>query len=240
MRRFKSILMSTNVIDEDGSWILTPNSVVVQLGDQIDPKKDDEESQKLPHFDVIYYTDHLQREARKNNCDFVSLIGNHEHMNIDKIRRNKRLTDIVSSRPVMHRINDYVFCHGILKKRHYDAMQYFNKDIEAINSIWSKYVQKTEMDRTERAILQSVILDKTDGVLYAKYPESTLATEQLMLLMGLRGIFIGHIRVKKIQVVNNIWFLDLYLKDSFYDFSYNSIVIKHGAIHVEPLDISYY
>lgn len=240
MVRFKSILQSSNVIDKTGNWILQPNSVVVQLGDQIDPKRDDKKSQRLPHFDVILYTEYLKKLAAKNDCDFISIVGNHEHMNIGAIKKDPELSSIVSNRPIVHIASRYMFCHGIFKRRHYEILEYFKISITQLNDIWRRYVLNLELSSKERGILQALVLDTEKSILYSKDIDTKEDTQQLMQLMKIDSIFIGHIKVKKIQVVNNIWFLDLYLKETFFKYSYNNIVIKDSSIHVEPLKIIYY
>lgn len=239
LKRFQNILIGNKVINEKGEWILERNSIVVQLGDQIDPKKGEKEDLDN-HFETIFYTHYLKSEAIKKGSDFISLIGNHELMNIAEIRKNTILSNIISNRPIVLKINNYLFCHGIFKKGHYNALQYFNKNFDDVNNIWTKYVKNENMIFIEKRILNKLILDEQNSILYSRILDDKYNTLQMLYDMKLEYIFIGHIRVKKINVINNIWFLDLYLLDHFDNQRYSNIVIKNDIIDIVPLDKKLY
>jgi hypothetical protein len=65
MKRFVYILRDANIINNKHEWIAKPNTVVVQLGDQIDPKFPDIPSSH--HFEMIYFTDYINKQAIQSN-----------------------------------------------------------------------------------------------------------------------------------------------------------------------------
>lgn len=238
--RFKNILMNNNVINKNGNFILQKNSIVIQLGDQIDPKNDDIEDMKRKHFEVVYYSYYLEQEAFKHDSRFISLIGNHELINVEKLKEKPDLCNIISQRYIVKRIGKYLFCHGILKKKHIDILNYYNKKLDDINSIWYKYINDIYLDDVETIILNKLILDTDDSILFSKRIDTKDNNIILMKELNLDYIFIGHVKVDNIYTINNIWFLDLYLKKTFFKRIYNNIIIKNNTIYITPLRTELY
>ena len=86
IRRFKGILIDAKIINKNIEWIAEPsNTIVVQMGDQVDsinrdPQLDNWEV--LPDVEMIYFTNMLHKIAQSKGGRVISLIGNHELMNI--------------------------------------------------------------------------------------------------------------------------------------------------------------
>jgi hypothetical protein len=87
----KKSLLLAKVIDEDDNWIAEPDTVVVQVGDQLDswrPSPTDDHHQTggstFTDIDVIYYLNDLHKKAKNKdiNSGIYSLLGNHEIMNV--------------------------------------------------------------------------------------------------------------------------------------------------------------
>lgn len=229
LKRFKYILRNAEVIDKHDKWIAKPNTVVVQLGDQIDPKTTYVYDEKH-HFDVVYYTNALEQIAKKNGCLFVSIIGNHEHMNMDRIKNRTDLQEIISNRYVVAIINNYLFCHASLKLKHHNILQKYGKTLSDVNMIWSKYVKDFQMTIDEIAILDDVILNTTDSIIYTKNPDEKKDTEQVLNIYDVDYMMVGHLITKYIHMENRIWYLDQLLKKAFDDGVYSYITITNGNI----------
>lgn len=226
MNNLQKILFSTDIIDVNHNWIASPNTIVVQLGDQIDAK-----SKYLPiknHFRIVYYTDYLKKEARKKGSDFISIIGNHEILNMDKIIAKEELKNIISTRPIILLLNNYLFCHGGFVKRHYDIMNMLNKNFKDINNIWEKYVNGDNLVTEEKLILNELILDKVTAITTIRKLDDD--NSNLFGKLNINYLFVGHSTVKNIYVKNLVWYLDLYLEDAFCEKRYSHIEICDGNI----------
>ena len=85
IRRFKNILVKANIINNNLEWIANPpETIILQLGDQIDSmnRMNNTEWEVLKDYEMIYFTEHLNIIARAKGGYCISLIGNHELMNI--------------------------------------------------------------------------------------------------------------------------------------------------------------
>lgn len=237
--RFKEILRDAKVIDKQDEWIAPENTLVIQLGDQIDQKDvDKDDISKHHHFASIYYTNILQEQAKAKNCNFISHIGNHELMNIDKIRNKPDILAIIASRPIVSIVNNYLFCHGGFRLDHYNLLNKYNKTINDINTIWYKYVHRYPLTTYDQIILDQLILDTTDSILYTRTIDDKNNTKILLQNLDIEYVFVGHTQTKYIYMKHNIWRLDLLLKTAFDSNSYNYIHIIDDNIvvkHVETL-----
>jgi hypothetical protein len=233
--RFRNILQDAKILDFQDNWIAEPNTVVVQLGDQIDPKYPVNDSH---HFRLTYFTDHLQRIAKNNYCDFVSIIGNHELMNIEKIKNKQALRAIIASRPVIYKLDNYLFCHGMFTKRHYYLLDIYNQTLDNLNNIWKKFVYDIPVSLlNEKIILNNLILDTENSILYTRTPDSKYDVEKLLNLLNIDYMFVGHTISPHIHLKDKIWYMDLLLQDAFDKKSYNYVIIKDGDIIVKHVTI---
>ena len=85
IKRFKGILINSEIINNNFEWIANPpNTIIVQLGDQIDSlnRNTNENWEILNDYEMIYFTEHLNNIARVKGGRCISLIGNHELMNV--------------------------------------------------------------------------------------------------------------------------------------------------------------
>lgn len=234
--RFRNILREANILDIKDKWIAEPNTVVVQLGDQIDPKApDSDDIDDKHHFKMIYFTNSLQKMAASNHGQFISLIGNHELYNIDKIKSKHYLRDIIAHRPILLHSDKYIFCHGGFKKRHYYLLDIYNKTHSDINEIWTKYVYDIPMTLNEEILLKYLILDNENSILFTRMPDTKEDADKLCGLLDIDYMFVGHSTVQSVALKNKVWFLDMYLKDAFDNQVYSYLVISNDTIHVKSL-----
>jgi hypothetical protein len=232
--RFNKILKNAKILDKNDKWIADNGTLLVQLGDQIDRKHiDRHDISNKHHFKITYYTDYLKNVAINHNSNFISLIGNHELMNIDKIRNKTDIQKIIAERPVLLKINNYIFCHGGFTKLHYDFMKSYNKEIDDINKIWKKYVMNYSLSNDEEKLLNFLILDSTNSILYIR---KELDTKELLHYLNIEYMFVGHSETESIHLKNKVWYLDQMLKTAFDNKNYNYLEIVNSSIYVKSLD----
>lgn len=236
IQRFKNILYDAKVIDTDNKWIAEPNTVVIQLGDQIDPKYPVDNSH---HFSMIYFTDTLKQLAAEKDSVFISMVGNHELMNIEKIKRKPSLQHIIASRPIIQKLDSYIFCHGMFNKYHYHILDIHNKTFDDVNAIWSRYVQNIpQPTQDDNIILQTLILDTENSILYERTPDIKYDINKLFDILNIDYMFVGHTITDYVHLKDKIWYLDMLLKDAFEKLTYTYIIIKDGDIIVKRIDSS--
>lgn len=236
IRRFNDILTDAKVIDSHHRWTALPNTVIVQLGDQIDPKPEDaSDIDDSHHFKMIHYTERLSKLAAANNCTLISMIGNHELYNMGAIKNKNDLRQIISRRPVILRIGDYIFCHGGFKKQHLDVLNSKSRTLSAVNTIWYKYVMNIPLSVDEEVILNNLILDTTDSILFTRIPDIKTDSDNLCKSMNIEYIFVGHTAVDNIQVIHKVWYLDMFLKDAFDNKVYSYVTIQDDNIIINQL-----
>ena len=238
--RLKTILQDANVIDVYDNWVAPENTIVIQLGDQIDPKDiDNNDIPKNHHFAMLYYTHGLQIQARDKGSDFISHIGNHELKNIDKIKKKIRIREIIAFRPIVSIMNGYLFCHGGFKMHHLHMLNMYNMTIDNVNDIWFKYVLDLQMSPNEVNVLNTLILDTIDSILYTRTLDDKNTINKLLDMMGLEYMFVGHTETTKVYVKYKVWHLDLVLKAAFDSNGYNYIQIIDDNIIIKPLSEKY-
>ncbi len=140
LKRFKNILINAKIINNNLEWIAVPfNTIVIQMGDQIDSLNRSNEIkdwEKIKDIEMLYFTNSLDNLAKIKGGRLLSLIGNHELMNIlgnfsyvsqnsnyinrhNGFKPNGELSNILANRPLVVKINDLLFCHAGIKKKSY-------------------------------------------------------------------------------------------------------------------------
>lgn len=236
LSRFRTILQNAKIIDKNNNWITPPNTLVVQLGDQIDRKHiDDDDINNKHHFRMIRYTDFLQTLASQKGCIFISMIGNHELMNIEKIKNKLDIRYIISQRPIVAIVDNYLFCHGGFHLEHYLMLKSFHKNIQDLNDIWYKYVYDMDLTTDETQLLNALILDTENSILYTRKTADKYDNDNLFRHLNLEYMFVGHSETKHIYLKNKVWHLDQVLRTAFDAKTYTYIDIVDGNITVKNL-----
>jgi hypothetical protein len=234
--RFKTILQNAKIIDSNGNWIAEKNTLLVQLGDQIDRKHiDADDISNKHHFRLTRYTDSLQKLALQKNSDFISLVGNHELMNIGKIKNKLDVRYIISQRPVVAIVGNYLFCHGGFHLEHYKLLQSFHKNIRDLNEIWYKYVYDINLTSDETFLLNALILDTENSILYTRKTADKNDNNNLFRHLDLEYMFVGHSETENIFLKNKVWHLDQVLRPAFDERIYTYIDIIDGNITINSL-----
>jgi len=255
IKRFKSILIDSKIINNNLEWIAEPaNTIIIQLGDQIDSKNrvSTNEWEVLQDYEMIYFTEHLNNIARTKGGFCISLIGNHELMNIIgdfSYVSNKSLDDnrkdlfkpkgsislILAKRPLIIKINDLLFCHAKLEYRHLEILKKYNKDIFYLNQIWKTYLETNRVSLEDKEIFDSIILSNT-GILWNRNNNNKDETAKLFKELNITYMFLGHTAIDHIAILDNqIWYCDTGISRAFGTNKYQYIDVYNKSLNVKTI-----
>jgi hypothetical protein len=255
--RLMQILYGLKIFSNDLQWIAEPkNTIVVQLGDQIDSlsRGSTDEWEVLPDIEVMLLSDKLDNIARLEGGRFLSLIGNHEIMNImsefsyvskkslekcDMEMRSKlfnpgnQLNNILIKRNIVLQIGDYIFCHGGLLPHHLDLV---NNNLHTINESVRKCIgsPNTASDTDKQIFIKTAIepnsiLWTRDYLMLAQGQPEVLndIVNILSTKIKIKAIFVGHNTVPFIQSVahGRIFFTDTGISRAYPNEDYQIIEI---------------
>lgn len=238
LERLQIILQDAQIINNKNDWIAPSNTVVVQLGDQIDRKPiDKDDITGKHHFRVVKYTAYLKTIAMQSGGDFISLIGNHENNNIEKIRSKSFIQNIISKRPIVAIVNNYLFCHGGYNLDHHKILKMYHRNIKDLNDIWYKYVYNLELKADETFLLNNLILDKENSILYTRKSPSKEENQKLFRYLNIEYMFVGHQELQHLSLRNGIWYLDQILRQAFDTNVYNYLDIHDDNITIKSLTL---
>jgi len=256
IRRFKNILVNANIINNDLEWIAEPpETIIIQLGDQIDSlnRTTTEDWEVLKDYEMIYFTDNLNLIARAKGGYCISLIGNHELMNVigdfSYVSKNSSsdirqqlfkpkgsLALILAKRPLIFKIGDLIFCHAKLDIEHLNILKKYNKDIFYINQIWKNYLENEKLNIEDKEIIDSVIIGSS-GLLWNRKENNKNITSILFKELGVSYMFLGHTSYDKILLKDNqIWYCDTGLSRAFGKTNYQYLDIKKNIINIETIN----
>ena len=256
IRRFKNILVHANIINNDLEWIAEPpETIIIQLGDQIDSlnRTTTEDWEVLKDYEMIYFTDNLNLIARAKGGYCISLIGNHELMNVigdfSYVSKNSSsdirqqlfkpkgsLALILAKRPLIFKIGDLIFCHAKLDIEHLNILKKHNKDIFYINQIWKNYLENEKLNIEDKEIIDSVIIGSS-GLLWNRKENNKNITSILFKELGVSYMFLGHTSYDKILLKDNqIWYCDTGLSRAFGKTNYQYLDIKKNIINIETIN----
>jgi hypothetical protein len=270
IKRFKNILIDAKIINNNIEWIANPqNTVVIQMGDQIDslnrdigvaaaadPASDPADWEKLEDIEMIYFTNLLDKLAQSKGGRFISVIGNHEFMNVignysyvskksimnGTERRNElfkpggKLAGILSHRPIIVKIGKLLFCHAGLKSIHLAILKKFHKDISHINKVWKRFVMCKKVFREDKKIFDRILLDY-DGILWTRDLDSQEETNAMLKELGCIYMFVGHTVVDGIKFINDtVWYTDTGISRAFGNNVIQYIEILNYHIYVRTVE----
>jgi len=255
IKRFKNILINKQIINNDLEWIASPpETVIVQLGDQVDSKNrnTDEDWEVLKDYDMIYFTEHLNLIARAKGGYCISLIGNHELMNVigdfsyvsEKSNTQTRtqmfkpkgsMALILAKRPLVLKIGDLLFCHAKLNLSHLNLLKKYNKDLSYINQIWKNYLENEKISIEDKELVDNIIIG-SGGILWNRFENNKEETSELFKELGITYMFVGHTTYDKIVLKDNqIWYCDTGLSRSFGKNNYQYLEIRLKTINIETI-----
>ena len=244
--RLMLILTSTHIFSSSLEWIAEPkNTHIVQLGDQVDSicRGGNPDWEKHTDIDVIFLMNRLDEIASESGGRVLSLIGNHEVMNMSGqfafvseksitttglARRNNLFnpgtgvcSNILSTRNIVIQIGPYLFCHGGILPEHLDIV---HDNFDLINIIFKKYAMGENLSSYEISILHNTIINENsilwNRTLYHMLPDEA-SIESIMdnILQRTYSIcmFVGHNTVESIKGIanNKLFFVDAGLSRSY-------------------------
>lgn len=115
IKYLQHLLKFSRVIDDDNNWI-GGNTYVVQLGDQIDSCRpinsvctnpEATKNDNANDIKIINFLDNLNIQAKKFNGAVISLLGNHEIMNMSGIITNVSYKNLEDVGGIDGRINEF-------------------------------------------------------------------------------------------------------------------------------------
>ncbi len=255
LKRFKNILKDANIINDDLEWIASPpDTIVVQLGDQVDSLNRNpviENWEILEDYNMLYFTNSLHNIAKTKGGKVISLIGNHELMNVigdfsyvspqSRIANRQKyfqptgtLSSILAYRPIVVKIGELFFCHAGIKKEHIQLLRDANKPIEYLNELWKNFILTGNILIEDQAIFQNIIIGMS-GILWNRELDDQI--NDILKILGCEYMFIGHNPVEKIQIQNDkIWLVDTCISRAFGGNTYQYIDINDFSISVKTIN----
>jgi len=256
IKRFKNILFDAKIINNNFEWIAEPlNTIIIQLGDQIDSlnRNTNENWEVLKDYEMIYFTEHLDNIARVKGGRCISLIGNHELMNIigdfsyvstlskEEIRTNLfkpqgSIALILANRPLIVKIKDLLFCHAKLNIKHLEILRNNNKDIFYLNEIWENYLKTGKIKIEDKEILDNIIIGN-NGILWNRDLNNADQTGELFRELKVSYMFLGHTALPQITIIDNqIIYCDTGISRAFGTNKYQYIDINNNNINVKTIN----
>lgn len=237
-------LRLAKVLDRKRKWI-GGNTIVIQLGDQVDSKcrgRDCEKDDIGDELKIIKFVDELHEQAIKQGGALYSLLGNHELMNVmgnlnytssenimtfgGKEERMNKFTPgseiaiyFACNRNSIMKIGDFLFVHGGLIPP--KAKQY---SLEKINDTIRQYLLGNK--RKDNVDVQNLLVGK-DSPFWSRHYSNSFSgnskkacqsLNETIEYLKLKGMIVGHtVQSKGINSGCNgkIWRTDIGLSRSF-------------------------
>jgi hypothetical protein len=187
-----SCLYMTKVINNNMEWIAEPqDTVVIQMGDQVDGlsrnDNDTENWEQIEDTKILTFTERLDSIAKEKGGRFISLLGNHELMNVfgdfsyvsnnsmiktgGELNRKylfkpgSKYSKILATRPIILKIGKLLFCHAGLLMKH---LKLVNNNLETINILSNKYLNDIPLTITEQEKFFSIIMSE-NGIIWNRH-----------------------------------------------------------------------
>ena len=230
----KKALKKAGLIDQNNQWI-KQNCKLIQMGDQVDAvcrRRENKICNSISNFDVdvVYFMEEMAHQAEQLNSKVISILGNHEIMNIqgdlrfvspNDIKRiggrseriklfqpGSELCKLLSNRPIIYQYNGYIFCHGGL------SMSMLEK-----NSIQEMNIQTKKWLLNQ--IEQPEFLKDEDSPIWSRKFALDMGSQdelnQILKKTKSTKIFVGHTVVDKIKSKydNKFWLSDVGISSTF-------------------------
>lgn len=232
VQTFMQCLYAANVLNTQLEWIAQPrDTIVVQLGDQIDSlnRGGQDGWETVPDVEMLYMTDRLDAIARMSGGRVLSLLGNHELMNVmgdfsyvsptsskliepairqRMFRPGGTLSQILAKRNIVLRIGHHLFCHGGILPHHLDMS---NNNLHLINDVTRKFLRNIPVSPDESQILNTCIFHQ-QGILWSRLYVEMLESSRDVLEQvvddvlnrtNCKHIYVGHNTVQFVAPILN-------------------------------------
>ena len=249
-----SCLYMCKIINTDMEWIAEPpNTIVVQMGDQLDSQVRDTEPgwEKLEDLKLVRFTDKLDSVARAKGGRFISLIGNHEVMNVTanfmyvsahsmersggylgrmmKFKPGGEYAQLLAKRPAVLKIGDLLFCHAGLLTKHLDMV---GGDFGAINRLLYMVLMGQSVSKEMEQAFYQLFMDGSSLLWNRDYLEGQKEEElqNVLQVLGCKAMIIGHNPLPNIATLYNgkLWITDVGLSRAFSNDNLEVLEILNG------------
>ena len=232
-------LKKANIINKTKKWC-GGDTVVVQLGDQVDRKARDNmlvQNDEDSEFKIMNLFDRLHKEAVKNGGAVYSLIGNHELMNVlgdfsytsdmgikhfgDKKKRLEQFSPggkiavrMSKTRVAILQIGEWIFVHGGITP--HLAKTY---KLDEINELMRQYLEGNKnLEKDKR--FRELFLNSGSILWTRRYSEDRPDCKTLMQTLdylGAKKMVVGHTPQKtpNCKCRGAIWRVDTGMSDAF-------------------------
>lgn len=266
IKRLLKCMINAKVFTKDLKWIADPqDTIVVQMGDQVDSANRGlvNEWEEIPDYEVLLLMDRLDNIAKINGGRVLSLIGNHEIMNIfgqlnyvspnslkylneiDRIKQfqpGNRFAKILAKRNIILKINNLLFCHAALLPEH---LYMFDNNIHKVNEIARKKLNNEVLTEEEDRLFYYVAIND-EGILWNRiYTQEEESVDrninEVLKITDCSHIFIGHNTVPHAtsKFNNKIIFTDAGLSRAYGLSKIEYIDINNDNIHIIRLSEDY-
>jgi hypothetical protein len=259
LQRLTQCFYQARLINNDFQWIAEPrNTWVIQLGDQVDSEARAQTKQweTMPDISVVQFMVEMDALAKPHGGRVISLIGNHEIMNVmgdfsyassksihdmggaaaraHKFRPGGPIASILSRRPVVVRIGELLFCHAGLLPIHLHLAQ---GSIAQINEWAYRYLLYQPFSSDEARKMETVILGQSSILWTRHYSEkdddTRLASlENVLKHTKTKAMFLGHTVVPHVIALYDmkLWFVDTGVSRAFNQPEVQILEILNGGV----------
>ena len=257
-----SCLYLANIINHQFEWIAQPaDTIVVQMGDQVDSLSRDtiQSWEKIDDMTLLQFTDRIDQIARKKGGRFISLLGNHEIMNVlgqfdyvsplsmnkaggpqgrrERFQPGGLCAKLLAKRNVVQKIGPLLFCHAGLLPHHITLV---NGKLDMINHLMKRYLLKQCQLDHEFYLFQQLFVADT-SILWNRFyleqmgPEAEKVLNQVLQQSNSTQMMIGHNPLKNITPFYNfkLWVTDIGLSRAFSNEGLEVLEILNGGISCE-------
>lgn len=258
-------LRTARVIDDSNNWIAAPNTYVVQMGDQVDSKDrvpDNKQWETGADILLLRFMDTLDEAARVHGGRVLSLMGNHELMNMMgdfNYVSNASMTEcggpenrlalfsragicgkMLANRYIVVRIGSLLFCHAGILPSH---LNFIGENIDELNVSFRRIMSGEVIER-DVYIFQNIIVPMTGCLWTRKYMEASVDAGSNNVLKDMLGVvlrttkctsmFIGHNTVPNTTVLadGGLIFTDACFSRAYGLDRYQFIDIEDNAMRV--------
>jgi hypothetical protein len=250
-------LYMTNIINKNMEWIADPpNTVVIQMGDQIDSMTRADvinDWEKTDDTLVMRFTDKLDRIAKEKGGRFISMVGNHELMNVigdytyvsqlsmeksggrigrfNKFKPNSPYARMIANRPCVLKIGKLLFCHAGILPHHLDISK---NDLLFINELHKMYCLQMPMSDYMVQLHKELFIDPLSMLWNRSYVQNDSKMEkhldEVLKRTECIAMIIGHNPITNITPIYNLklWITDIGLSRAFLNDNIEVLEIING------------
>ena len=251
----RTLFQKLKLCDHNDHWIAFPkNTFVIQLGDQVDGGGRGTHN-TTGEMELIDFMENINKKAQLQGGAVLSLIGNHEIMNLIgdfrfasqqdikdnggiEIRKQifkpggELFNNLSCTRNVIVKVGNWVFCHGGILPKHIDGYK-SDEFILKVNKLMRLFLQGKITAENPDVI--KYFLAK-DGIIwdrnYGSQTPSCQLWDSASKLLNVDNIVIGHTIQDKInsKCDNKIWRVDVGISSIFETYNLQVLEILDDGV----------